>query len=246
MKVIIALLFVALFLGCKKAEDRQCFKAAGEEIQRETVLPSFDKLKVNEHIQVVLVQDTVNKLILKGGGNLLNFIDVTVDDDGLLELTNTNTCNFLRSYKKKVNAEIHFKSLINLHFEGTEPLTNKGKLDLDWFTLLIRDGAGPVKLNLAAQLIDVTVAHGWGDFTLSGNVDKAIYEVRSNGYCDTYGLNVTDSITVVSRTQGQLKVNSNDAHFRAQIETNGNIYYKGTPKSITLNKIGNGELIDDN
>jgi hypothetical protein len=41
-------------------------------------------------------------------------------------------------------------------------------------------------------------------------------------------------------------VNSDNAKLKAQIETNGNILYKGTPTAIELNRIGNGQLIDDN
>jgi hypothetical protein len=240
------IVFLFLFsLGCQKAADRQCMKTAGEESERLVVPPTFNKLKINEHIKVVLVQDTIEKIVLRGGENLLNFIDIQLEE-GFLVFTNTNTCNFLRSYKKKVTAEIHFKSLINLHFEGTEQLSNVGKLNLDWFTLLIRDGAGPVNLTLDAQLIDATIAHGWGDFTLKGSVNRGIFDIRSNGYCNTYGLTVTDSLTVVSKTQGQIKVNSNNAKLKAQIETNGDILYKGTPTFIELNRIGSGQLIDDN
>jgi hypothetical protein len=240
------IVFLFLFsLGCEKAEDRQCMKTAGEESERLVIPPTFNKLKITEHIKVVLVQDTVEKIVLRGGKNLLNFIDIQLVE-GVLVFTNTNTCNFLRSYKKKVTAEIHFKSLINLHFEGTEQLSNVGKLNLDWFTLLIRDGAGPVNLTLDAQLIDATIAHGWGDFTLKGTVNRGVFDIRSNGYCDTYGLNILDSLTVVSKTQGQIKVNSDNAKLKAQIETNGNILYRGTPTAIELNRIGNGQLIDDN
>lgn len=237
--------FAFVVFSCEKAENRQCFKTAGDPSERVVIPPSFNKLKINEHVIVVLVQDSVEKIVLTGGKNLLNFIDVEMID-GVLEISNSNTCNFLRSYKKKVTAEIHFKSLINLHFEGTETLSNKGLLYMDWLTLLIRDGAGPVNLNVNAELIDATVAHGWGDFTLTGSTGKAIFNVNSNGYCDTYGLQVTDSITVVSNTQGSLKVNANGIKLKAQTETNGNIYYKGVPSIIEFNRYGAGDLIDDN
>ena len=91
-----------------------------------------------------------------------------------------------------------------------------------------------------------TVSHGWGDFTFNGVVNKANLNVNSNGYCDTYGMKVLDSLTVVSRTQGTVKVNANNIKFKAEIEMNGSIYYKGIPTSIQLNDYGKGELIDAN
>jgi hypothetical protein len=175
----------------------------------------------------------------------LNFIEIDVVD-GVLTMSNSNRCNFLRSYKKKVTAEIHFKSLINMEFIGTEELTNKGTLELGWFTLLIRDGAGPLKLNMNAEAVFATISHGWGDFTFNGVVNHANLNVRSNGFCDTYGLKVIDSLTVISNTQGAVKVNADNTVFRAETDADGNIYFKGNPLSTSFNQYGNGELIDAN
>lgn len=236
---------LVLFFSCKKAEDRACFKGVGKETTLEIPLVSFDKMLLKEHLIYVLVQDTVNKVVLSGGENLLNFIEVDVTD-GMLTLSNENRCNFLRSYKKKVTAEIHFKTLINLEFIGTEELSNKGTLELGWFTMLIRDGAGPVKLNMHADAVFATISHGWGDFTFTGEVNHANLNVRSNGFCDTYGLNVADSLIVISKTQGAIRVNANNAQLFAETNADGNIYFKGSPVSKSFNRYGKGDLIDAN
>jgi hypothetical protein len=239
------ILFIAsiLMVSCKKPEDRRCLKSVGEETERVIELPTFDKLFLKEKLKYVLVQDTVEKVVLKGGKNLLNFIDAKVVD-GRLELYNENTCNFLRSLTKKVVVEIHFKSLINIHFEGTEELTNKGKLNFGWLTFLIRDGAGPVRLNFDADAIFATISHGWGDFTFTGNVNHANLNVRSNGWCDTYGLNVADSLTVISNTPAILKVNAEGAALKAEISGAGDIWYTGnTIGEPVLYRYGTGELI---
>jgi hypothetical protein len=238
-------LILMLFYSCKKAEDRSCWKQAGDEDSLTIYVETFDKLNIKEHLVCTLVQDTVEKVVVSGGKNLLNFIGITVDN-GLLSLTNNNKCSFLRSFEHKVKVEIHFKSLSNLEFEGTESLQCKDTLTLDWFTLLIRDGAGPVNLLLNAQLITATLAHGYGDFTINGHTNQAIFNVRSNGYCNTYGLAIAESITVISRSQADLRVNANQCILRAQTETSGNIFYKGVPNSIEFNQYGKGQLIDDN
>jgi hypothetical protein len=243
LNVIFSLLLV--FTACKKAADRPCFKSVGESTTLEVSVGSFDRMLLKEHLKYVLVQDTVEKVVITGGKNLVNFISVDVTD-GLLTVLNENRCNFLRSYEKKVTVEIHFKSLINLEYIGTEDLTNKDTLSLGWFTMLIRDGAGPVKLNFNADAVFATVSHGWGDFTFNGVVNHANLNVRSNGFCDTYGLKVLDSLTVVSNTQGSVKVNANNTILRAETDADGSIYYKGTPISISYHQYGKGELIDAN
>jgi hypothetical protein len=230
--IVIAILLLGLF-SCRKPEDRSCAKFTGEE----------DTL--DEHLDYELIQDSTDKVVLIGGKNLLKFVKAEVTDS-LLDISNENKCNFLRSLKRKIKVEIHFTRIGNIEYRGTERLTNKGKLKLDYFTFLIKDGAGPVELNFDAELLLAFISHGWGDFTFAGSVKTANMTIRSNGYCDTYGMTVQDSMTLVSRTQGDVKINIDGAKLKAQIEQDGNIYYKGIPTVIKLNKYGNGELINAN
>lgn len=246
MMRVLLLISLGIFLfSCKKAEDRTCWKAAGEETKLEVPLESFNKLLLREHIIYELVQDSLNKLVITGGENLVKHIKYSVSD-GLLELKNENRCNFFRSYKNKVKVEIHFTDLINVHFEGTEPMTNLGTLKFNYLTFLIRDGAGPVNLNFDATVVMATITHGYGDFTFKGKVNYANFNVRSNGYCDAYGLEVSDSLVAVNNSQGDMKINAHNTKLKAETDLDGNIYYKGVPTSIIFNQYGNGELIDAN
>ena len=71
--------------------------------------------------------------------------------------------------------------------------------------------------------------------------------MRSNGYCDTYGLNINDSITVISNTPGTSKVNANGAQLRAEINGSGDIWYKGIPTgSPIVYQYGTGEVVSKN
>lgn len=246
IRTLVVLFFVVfLLIGCKKPEDRTCWKSHGKEVTKEIMLPSFSRLYLHEHMEFVLVQDSIEKITITGGENMLNFIEATVTD-GLLDIQNKNKCSFLRSYKKKIIVEIHFKSLINILFQGTLPLTNRGVLKFDWLTFLLKDGAGSVNLNLEAESLHATISHGWGDFTFSGKTKKANITVRSNGFCDTYGLEVSDVLTVISKTPGAVKVNADGSKIKAQIDADGNIYYIGSPAMIELNRYGNGNLMDAN
>jgi hypothetical protein len=231
--------------SCKKSEDRSCWKTVGDLSTKEINLEPFDKIKLNAHIQYLLVQDSTDKLIIRGGKNLLNFVKAEMVED-VLEISNENKCNFLRDYDQKITVEIHFTNLINIHFEGSERLWGSGKLKFDWLTLLIRDGAGPVDLDFDAQYINTILSHGFGSFKFTGSTNKANFNIRSNGYGDAFGLVVNDSITVISKTQGNVKVNADGAILKAQTEADGDIMYKGIPSSILFNQYGKGKLIDSN
>ncbi len=246
MKGIVVISFIITMLtACKKPEERTCFKRTGEIDTMELTISAFDKLFLHEHLAYELIQDSLDKVVLIGGENLLGLIELSLVD-GKLDISNKNRCNFLRDYQKKVKVEIHFTNIINIHYEGTDSMINKDTIQFQWLTFLIRDGAGPVKLNFNAQFINTIVSHGWGDFTFKGTVDQANFNLRSNGFCDTYGLKIRDSLTVISNTQGTVKINAHGAKLKAQTEADGNILYKGVPSIIEFNQYGNGDLIDSN
>lgn len=245
MRLILFISISIILFSCKKAEDRTCWKSAGDETKLEVSLESFDKLFLREHIVYELVQDSLNKLVITGGENLVKHIKYSVTD-GLLEIKNDNRCNFFRSYKKKIKVEIHFTDIFNIHFEGTEPLTNVDTLKFNYLTFLIRDGSGSVNLKFNSIVIFTTISHGYGDFTFSGKTNYANFNVRSNGYCDAYGLEVADSLVAINNSQGDIKINANGSILKAETDLDGNIYYKGVPSSIKFNQYGKGELIDAN
>ena len=240
---IISSIIFFLFLSCKKVENRVCIKSVGAEQVKEIDLPFFNKLQLYERIKFELVQDSINKVIIKGGKNLLSQIDVRISEDTLF-IKNNNRCNFLRDYNKTVKAEIHFKELILLKYFGTELLTNKGVLNLPWFILSIISSSATVDLNLNSNIIYASSGN-YGDFNLSGKTNVAFLDINNNGFCNTSNLFVKDSINVSSRTMGIMKVNADNTLLNVEIKNGGDVFYKGTPSTIILKKTGKGELIKE-
>ena len=245
MNRFIALFSILLLLGCDKPEDRSCLKSIGDQSTKEISLDEFNKLHLGPHLRYVLVQDTINKVVLSGGANLLNFVTTEITDN-MLTVENVNDCNFLRSYDEIIVAEIHLKNIINIHFEGTHELTCQNTINTSYMTITIRDGAGEVNFDLNAVELRTVVAHGWGNFKLSGNVGYLNLDIRSNGFGRSYDLSVTDSVDVISKTAENVHVNVDGCQFRAQTLSSGDIYFKGIPASTEFYQYGSGELIDNN
>ncbi|MBX2948337.1 MAG: DUF2807 domain-containing protein [Crocinitomicaceae bacterium] len=243
------LLFIPLIVlaACKKAEDRNCFKVAGKQTSLEIPLEAFHKLNVGAKLEVVLVQDSENKLVIHGRDNLINLVTYAIDDKGFLNLKNTNKCDFLRSYdKNKISVEVHFTHLDELFFEGTKNLTTTGTITSSDFKLTIQDGGATVYLNLDCQNIDATQGHGYGDFVLSGTCENANIKITSNGFGDTKGLTVTDNLVVVSSTPVVSSINAEGANTTVEINGSGNVIYVGNPLTLNYIQYGSGELINGN
>lgn len=240
----IILILTSLIIGsCKKAENRSCFKSIGQATEKTIEISTFDKLFLKEHIEYVLIQDSTNKLVIKGGENLVNFIHWSIDDDKVLYIENNNKCNFLRKLDQVITCEIHFTSLSNIQFEGTEPMTCVDTLNLPFFTMMIRDGAGSVNLTLKSLIIDSDISHGWGDYTFSGTTNYARISARSNGFCDVQNLIIKDSVFVSSETVGKIKLTANGIPLKGEIKSFGDIIYNGNPTNIAVKEFSTGKLV---
>lgn len=243
MRIMMLILAFAMLSGCKKAENRTCFKSTGPETERVVELPDFEKLLLREHMKFVLVEDTVNKLVITGGKNMVNLIEWKIDEDKMLEIRNASKCNFLRKLDKKINVEIHYTNMYNIRFEGSDSLTNRDTLHIPYFTLLLRDGSGSVNLRMKSVFINADIAHGWGDYTISGKTEHARIAARSNGYCNVQNLHVRDSVFVSSETSGTIRLNANAIPLRGELKGNGDIWYWGTPTFIKVNELSLGKLV---
>ena len=247
MRGIITLL-VAIFLivGCKKKEDKSCLKSTGEMASKEVVLDAFDKLYMGPHLKYELVQDTVNKVVLKGGAYLLNGISLQIDDENRLVITNENNCAFLRPYDEIVVVEIHFVNLININFEGTQEVLCEDTLAVTDLSLTIRDGAGHFNLKVHGNSLDLLITHGWGNYTVAGIVNYAKFNLNSNGFGDAYNLQVNNELIAISSTVGIMKIRADNCDLLAETNQTGDIWYKGAPNIVAYNQYGSGALINKN
>ena len=106
MRLIVPLILTLLIFSCQKPEDRACWKSVGEKDSLELFISNdFEELFLAEHLEYVLVQDSTDKVVLKGGRNLLNFVEV-VQEGQKVSIRNNNKCSFLRNLKEKVQVEI--------------------------------------------------------------------------------------------------------------------------------------------
>lgn len=245
MKKISFLVVLSLLVACKKSEDRSCFKSAGEEVTVEVPLEDFGRLFLGPHLKFRLVKDQENKLVIQGGENLVNFVGATIEDNELF-VFNDNKCNFLRSYKKEISVDIHYKNIYAINFEGTKELTCANTIVAPYFSLVIEDGAGNCKLDFDTDQLNVVVTNGWGNFDLSGVSKYVKMDIRGDGFGDLFDLNVEDSINMLMNTSNIVKVRADQVPLRVQSYGVGDVWYKGTPSSIQFNKYGEGDLLNKN
>lgn len=242
IRILLGLLVLTTF-SCKKSEDRRCFKSTGEESVREVVLESpVDSLFLNDNFTYLLVPDETEFISIKGGENVISFVSID-QASGRIEVSNSNKCNFLRSFKKELVVEIHLSQLSYLEYTGGGRVEALDTLNAPDFRLRIIDGGGPVDLTLESGYIEAIITQGYGDFTLKGTTIGAFFLCQTNSFCNTNELLVSGNLDVRSNTGADMYVNASNANFSAQIGRKGNIFYRGVPSQMTTIINGEGAVL---
>jgi hypothetical protein len=238
-------LIILFFSSCKKANERTCWKAAGEQTTKIIPVEAFDNLELYEHIKYILIQDSLDFVEIKAGKNLIDLIDVS-SINSILKIENLNRCNFLGYQKRKVSVEIHVRNLKEIYFKGTDSLVNEGILNLDNLNVEIEDGAGSINFYLNANSLNFLVPHGWGDFKLKGFTKFFRVDIDGNGYFDTRELQVQDSISILSISPILSKINAENCKLKVELNGEGDLWYYGIPTILLKNEYSNGRVINKN
>lgn len=234
-----------VFFSCKKPEDRLCFKVVGEERQLDFEFEEdFDTLILKGDLTYEIVPDTVNKIQLIGGANLIKHIDFSANN-GRLEIQNINKCDFLRDRTQKVKAKLHVKELSFLIYEGTNSLTFLDTIKSSELRVYNRDGAGTLDLLVSTGYLEVVVEYGWADYKVAGNSLFTYLACNTNSFCDARELKTNSWLNVLSNTEGDMLVNASTEEFVPRIHSGGNIKYTGTPLEVKLEQVGIGKLIQE-
>lgn len=241
--LIVFILFV--FFACKKAEDRKCVKSAGEYSSKEITLENFSKLNLGPHIEFTLVQDTVNKMIVSGPKNLLNFVTSEINSEGELKIYNKNKCNFLRSYSKYVKVKIHLKKITEIFSKISKDLTCLNTLQTSSLNIHIPEGSGLLSINVDANNFSLR-GNGHCQIQLDGNVNYARFEIWDNFRLNAANLTAKDQLTIKSHSSANAHVYADNCKLGAQISSDGSVWYKGTPTSIEYLRYGTGKLTNKN
>lgn len=230
--------------SCKKPEDRTCFKSAGEQSSISYDLNDFIYLDCFGNYNLNLYQDSLNRMVVKGGSKLISQIQYEERNDSLY-ITNKNKCRFLRSYDQEITIDLYYKNLDYFKFDGGDTVVFQTPLKTSYFKLRMRDGGGTIYGDLDCDYVDINLESGSGDIHLKGKSYFARLFINSTGFMFAEEF-ISDEMSALNYGTGDLFCNPNDGSFEATINHTGDIYYQGNPFPLKLNKKGSGELIKIN
>lgn len=238
----IGLAFIVFFLAaCRKENCFDCFKGVGKQTTEQRNLNNFQIISIYDPFQVYLIQDTLNKIELEGGENLLSLISSDINNNELI-IKNNNKCNWSRSYKKSIiTLNIHFNMLDSLYIVGECDVFSKDTINFNRMRLNF-ESTGSLNIKLKGNNLDFWQI-GNGDFTLEGNVGS--YFIGSLGSGNIFSKNLHSHFTYVTARHTANCYIYSDKILEIIELGYGNVYYSGNPDSIYIKTIvGNGKIIE--
>lgn len=186
MKKIFFILCSILLISCDDENASNCFQTAGNIIQQEVEVTSFEKVVVHARIELIITQGDEQKVTIETGENLLNDITVEVINNELI-LKNNNTCNFVREYDL-TKIYITAPNLTRIRNASEDNISSNGLLtykSLELISIGDKDVYLPIGdwyLNIQNEKIKIS-SNGNAIFHLEGSTDEL--NLNLFDFCDS-------------------------------------------------------------
>jgi hypothetical protein len=234
------LILMLAFGGCRKENICDCLKSTGEIIKETRQLGEFERINLDNNINLIITQDSSYTAVIESGENLMSLIKTDVKDN-CLYIKNDNVCNWVRSYKKEINVYLTLKKLSYITNTGSGDITSTDTIFTNIIGIENVNGSGTINMILKSKESYFFEILGPADFIIKGKSGYNYIWASGYGKFDCSELSSSNSLTINNGTNNCFVNVSNNLD--ARITGTGNIYYKGNPKSIESDIKGDGRLI---
>jgi len=234
-----SILFILHVISCENA-PMDLFVEQGEKTMVSRSLPFFDIIEIEDVFDVYLVNDSVFKVEIMTGENIIPEISTEVKDS-ILFIRNDIGARWSREYIKPV-LYIYFPGLRRLYLQEPSNLYTLDTLRCE--NLIVYALAD-------LQLVDITVKT-WNFQLRSSHTASGVYTIKGwtwNSYLSAYGgctVNAGELETrythFVNHSIGDFTVNVVKS-LEGEIFNTGNVFYTGSPENLDIESYSSGRAI---
>ena len=236
-------IIVLLFTGCKKEGWDDCFSSTGDDISIERPLKTFNRISVTDKFNVIISQDTtqMERVVLTGGENILEGISTEVDGK-TLTISNCNTCNFVRSYKREITVEVFIHDLNEIEVFGATNIASRDTLRLNHLSIY-HSALEDIDLTLDVFEEVFVESINSGATTLHGTAKKLSGSIEEITNLDAREL-VCEQAILDIHTPLDCYINATELIY-VGIYNKGNLFYVTEPSGLkeVHEQIGTGKLL---
>ncbi len=246
MKRIVYIVTVLLIVSCSKEDAFDCIQNAGTTVQQEVSVTSFSKILVNRDIKLVVKEAADFSVIVESGEYLINDVEAKVVGDEL-QLTNNNTCNFVREYGL-TTIYVSAPNITDIRSSTQYSVISEGILNYNVLKLFSEDvsGEGTITSGNFSLAVNANrlriVSNNLSSFYISGEVDNLFVGFYSGiGRFEGESL-VAQHVDVYHRGSNDIIVNPQQS-LSGELVGAGNLISVNRPPTVEVEQLYTGRLI---
>lgn len=236
-----AALGLVLALGlttCGPGHGTDCLKSTGSIVtQRRDVDPGLVTVTAFDNVDLRLVQDAQTYAEVRAGEHLIDDIVLTRKGDAL-EISNTSTCNWARSYDSPREVTLHVPHILNVFLRGQGNGSTVGQFEQDtvFFHVI---GAGDLTIDVKARQLYLD-QYELGDINVRGSAIEMNFTLGGAGRLFAQGITPRRCYFNMTRdSDGNAYVRASDI-VGGTVAGNGTLYYGGPPATTDIRVTGKG------
>ncbi|NOR86843.1 MAG: hypothetical protein GQ527_04480 [Bacteroidales bacterium] len=238
-QVVMVVLLGLIFSSCKKTDPLDCLTSTGSDITEQRAVSSFNKIILNDNVNLVITQDSSFSIQVRAGENIIDKVTTNIENQEL-SIHNHNTCNWVRSFDREIIVYVGVNHLHHIEYRGSGDISSTNVIKGDSLMLEVREGAGKVDLNIDMERNYIYFHIGTADIFYSGYAHISYVSGSSFGPVDAR--NMETVFTFISNSGSNNCYVRASSRLEATISSIGNIYYFGNPYAVLAGD-GEGELI---
>jgi len=227
------LLIILVIASCSKDNRWDCLKRTGDISFKTENLQAFSILTLEDQFQVEIILDTIDKIIIEGGKNLLPLISCNVNE-GNLSLKNNIRCRWARDYdKQKIKVKLYTRNLTGIYIKDKCEITSESVIcSNNFFIEVMQNIVASANLKLQVSSFNFMQHSGTGKYVFIGSAENAYFFIKGTGYIYAENLQ-SDYVHVVNKSTGNVYVNALKKLY-VEFTGKGDVYYSGAPPEIVF------------
>lgn len=239
LKRLLPLLLVVL-AGCQSEQWDDCITSTGPMRAEERGVGAFTAIELDDRIDLVLEDRASGTIAVEAGRNLIGQVTTEVKD-GALRIRNAMKCNWVRSFKPRITVRVPAHGVCRMTLRGTGDVACTDTIRCDYFLLEQWGAEGSAQLLMRTTRSDIAMHTGAGSITLGGRTELLELFSGIMAPIDAQGV-IASVVNVNNGGVADIRCYTNGT-LNVRIDDVGDVYYGGSPATITSTVNGSGRLI---
>ncbi|WP_055448014.1 head GIN domain-containing protein [Lacinutrix mariniflava] len=245
MKKIAYIFIILLFASCDNDNAPDCFKNAGDIIEKEIIVTPFTEITVFKNIELIVTDGLDYTVKVETGENLIDEVTAVVENGRLL-INDNNGCNLTRDYGL-TKVYVSAPNLTKIRNSSQFTVRSNGVLNYPDLALLSEDDSGDFynngifNLEVNATNISVVINNTTTVYISGTTTNLRVNHASGDGRFEGRNL-IADNVTIYHRGSNDITVNP-QVSLKGSLVSTGNVISVNTPPTIVVNELFDGRVI---